>query len=433
MNHGYPSDLARVVAERWDTFVTRQDATPPPLPSPTRLKELLEAVYFASLEREEGRDLLFSVCWANGGRILRDGTSDRVPFSPLLKPKTLTSEALRKLAPAISPQLSAIMVEPSKCTKEELVISGILHIGGHYARARAGKTFQYRPQPYALLIEVRGPGELHIYQGGYKLAFLKSGEIHQPLAVSTLDFLGVMEILHLGEKGLWPRITPPKHESDREWSDFQFIALLNVVLCVVNDIHSHGHGGTLILTAPEMERSLPIRLKYATEIDVNFLDQRFVEFINLRHQLADLIVARESQPEVKDEMTPLHSALHLAEEDLADAAATIAALSAVDGAVVLTSALRLAGFGAEIVLESAQATKVFEVAGETYMSRDWPGLDSEQFGMRHRSAVRLVAATESTAAFIVSQDGTASCCWKKDGKVYLKRGVNLSNPNMVGA
>jgi DNA integrity scanning protein DisA with diadenylate cyclase activity len=60
-------------------------------------------------------------------------------------------------------------------------------------------------------------------------------------------------------------------------------------------------------------------------------------------------------------------------------------------------------------------------------------VDSEEFGMRHRSAIRCVAVAERTAAFVVSQDGTVTFCWKQGGRVLLKRDVNTANPNMVGA
>ena len=60
-------------------------------------------------------------------------------------------------------------------------------------------------------------------------------------------------------------------------------------------------------------------------------------------------------------------------------------------------------------------------------------MDSESFGMRHRSAIRCVAGAEGTAAFIVSQDGTVTFCWKQGSRVLLKRNVNTANPNMVVA
>jgi hypothetical protein len=52
--------------------------------------------------------------------------------------------------------------------------------------------------------------------------------------------------------------------------------------------------------------------------------------------------------------------------------------------------------------------------------------------MRHRSALRCVAATDGVAAFVVSQDGTVSFFWKQGGRVLVKRGVTIANPNMGG-
>jgi hypothetical protein len=36
------------------------------------------------------------------------------------------------------------------------------------------------------------------------------------------------------------------------------------------------------------------------------------------------------------------------------------------------------------------------------------------------------------AAFVVSQDGTVSFFWKQGGRVLVKRGVTIANPNMGG-
>jgi DNA integrity scanning protein DisA with diadenylate cyclase activity len=59
-------------------------------------------------------------------------------------------------------------------------------------------------------------------------------------------------------------------------------------------------------------------------------------------------------------------------------------------------------------------------------------VDSESFGMRHRSALRCVGVTDQVAAFVVSQDGQVSLFWKQDGRVLMKRNVNTANPNMIG-
>ncbi len=90
------------------------------------------------------------------------------------------------------------------------------------------------------------------------------------------------------------------------------------------------------------------------------------------------------------------------------------------------------GFGAEIVLDAARPVRAYEGAGPTRPVEDHAEVDSESFGMRHRSALRCVAVAEVTAAFVVSQDGTVSFFWKQAGRVLVKRHVNIANPNMTG-
>jgi hypothetical protein len=128
----------------------------------------------------------------------------------------------------------------------------------------------------------------------------------------------------------------------------------------------------------------------------------------------------------------LQNAAFAAEEDLVGAAEVIAGLAAVDGALVLTSDLRPLGFGAEIVLDTAVPVVAHEVTGHAQSAGSWPAVDSESFGMRHRSALRCVGVAERAAAFVVSQDGHVSLFWKQDGRVLLKRHVNTANPNMIG-
>ena len=95
---------------------------------------------------------------------------------------------------------------------------------------------------------------------------------------------------------------------------------------------------------------------------------------------------------------------------------------------MLSSDLRVLGFGAEIVLDAAAPVRAYEVLDGEDPARTRPRVDSESFGMRHRSALRCVAVAANTAAFVVSQDGDVSFFWKQAGQVFLKRNVNTANP-----
>ena len=98
---------------------------------------------------------------------------------------------------------------------------------------------------------MRDAGELHIYRGGIKLASLKAGQLHDQLAFSELEFLPISAHPGGGRRTqLRPRVALPAHEPTRETSDFEWTALLNTMLCIVNGVQEHGHGGTLLLVAP---------------------------------------------------------------------------------------------------------------------------------------------------------------------------------------
>jgi hypothetical protein len=432
--YAFPDNLADRILERWESFAPRQQ--PPPLPSPDDLRRILSAAFFASLEREEGRPLRFVLCCSPDVDVVRDGLGETVPVVPLVHPRPVTVEDIRSLAPAVRPTNAAMLVrfpaEPGQAGRCE--IAGVLHIGEHVARARSGRSFYFRPAPFALMIEATEAGELHVFQGGARLVSLKAGRLHEMTAYSALDFLPISGILTMGERAFRARIVAPDREPLRETSDFEWTALLNTVLCIVNGVRAHGHGGTVLLTAPGADALLPVRAKFGVDEHESVLTERFVEFLNTRHVLTSARLFQRvagSHAAQDTTLSHLQNAAFAAEEELADAAEVVAGLAAVDGALVLTSDLRVPGFGAEIVLDAARPVTAHEVIGHAPPESGWPAVDSESFGMRHRSALRCVGVTADTAAFVISQDGQVSLFWKEHDRVLLKRHVNTANPNMI--
>jgi hypothetical protein len=434
----FPDDLAARVTERWHAIAARHEGRVPELPRPADLKHVLATAFFASFEREEGRNLRFMLCCSPDLEVTRDGLGESVPVMPLEAPRPMSVATLRSIAPAVNANNAAILV---RCPSgggdgERCEIAGVLHVGANLARARSGRSFYYRPAPYALLVDVRDAGELHIYQGGLKLAAMRAGRLYDQIAYSALEFLPISDVLAGGEQALRPRIAMPAHEPHHETSDFHWTALLNTILCTINGVKEHGHGGTVLLVSPDAAPTLPIHTKFDIHGRVNILGNRFVTFLNARHQLTDARWRHRAAAHIEAHATALsilENAAFDAEEQLADAADLVAQLTAVDGALVLTSDLRVLGFGAEIVLDTAVPITAYEVVGSADRFEAFPEVDSQSFGMRHRSALRCVSVSKGVAAFVVSQDNSVSFIWKKGHKVLLKKNVNTSNPNMVGA
>ncbi|MCZ7544183.1 MAG: DNA integrity scanning protein DisA nucleotide-binding domain protein [Anaerolineae bacterium] len=87
------------------------------------------------------------------------------------------------------------------------------------------------------------------------------------------------------------------------------------------------------------------------------------------------------------------------------------------------------GFGAEILLDKARRVTVYAPDDED--TRGMTVMDSEQFGMRHRSAIRLCGSVPDVAVIVVSQDGGVSLVWNQDGKACFKTGISISHSGML--
>ena len=103
--------------------------------------------------------------------------------------------------------------------------------------------------------------------------------------------------------------------------------------------------------------------------------------------------------------------------------------SGTDGAIVIGTDLKVKGFGAEILLDRAKRSKVYEVKDPMRKTKEEG--DSESFGMRHRSAMRLCGASNGLAVFVVSQDGRVTLVWNDNGDPCYKSGIQTTSANMV--
>lgn len=217
----------------------------------------------------------------------------------------------------------------------------------------------------------------------------------------------------------------PKWEPPREFESFWFIALFNVFVSIANSISLTRHGGMLILSETASKNNL--RIKYAGEF--NALRSSFVDFINTRNVVADFYERAEQRGQ------PVSKAVHKAElaalratDAMVEAIRFVARLSSCDGAIVLTPDLKLVGFGAEIRAELKEGAKVGEVIDEP--NRHYLECDLEQFGMRHRSAIKLASQDDKALVLAISQDGPISAVWSDKGSVLVKKGAQLTNMNM---
>lgn len=431
----YPKNIAKILTKRWNQYIGG-DYTPPILPPPKILEIILDYAFYASLETEEDRPVRFNLCINSSSYELKRqySKSNDLEIWKFTEPRTFTIQEIRRLSVATNFQTSAIWVRYSKDKTNKLFITGIINLGESWEKARNAVSYNYENLPDALLVKVESPGKILIYQGNNCVETFIKGQIRKRESVPELmDLYGAYKLFNETQKLLRPRIKRPKHEYIKKWHEFEWLSIFNTVLAIVNTIQNNGHGGTLIYTnkSKDLLKSGFIKCKYTFPINNNILASRYINFINIRHQLGDLWYLKEYENKTVSEknIQILDAKFTSALDKLTETCSFIGNLSGSDGAIIINTDFSIIGFGSEISLEKLSNFIVYKVNDPIKKSRI--KLDSEQFGMRHRSALRLVSSTIDTVAFVISHDGGVSFIWKEEGKVYFKENVKTTNQNII--
>ncbi len=414
----FPADLASAVARKWDHIVAG-DYVVPDCPPPRILRHILETSYLASCAAEEGRYPQFNVVVSPKSGEHREKGIGRFRFG---QPRSLEVSEFRRLAPASDLRKSAIWTEFDDNAAQ---IVGLIDLGTTWHRAKLGFGYRYNV-PGNLIVQVDRPGRLRVYQGQYQVASLVDGNLTVTSGLEIQTFMS--EAVENGLGKIVSNFHFPKIEEPRDFQNFWYIAHWNVIAAIVNSISIAGHGGMLIIVDSDVSDSARcLRLKYSGKADI--VQTAFIDFINRRNQVADYYEeAERKQEKVSREVFEAELLLIQAADHLTEAIRFVAQLAGCDGAIVISDELSLIGFGAEVRAEMKENIDSVEVITE-HPSK-YKVCDVEQFGMRHRAAVKFASQGEGTVTLAVSQDGPISAVWRKGQRVYVKKGVALVNLNM---
>lgn len=412
------TDVAKAVLERWNDIVAGEYKAPSK-PSESVLSTLLESVNYAAGFPEEGRYPRFNVTAASS----EEHVDSLMRFE---RARPFTVAELRRLIPATDPKKSAVHVEWDQSGK--LAIVGIHDLGTSWHRARVGLEYWYA-SPTTLLVEVERPNRLSVYQQQYRMASFSDGEADLYARVEWSTFLH--GVARGGLEDLDAKIIPPEHEPVSEYASFEFMAFWNCFAAIANSIGMSGHGGAVMIVPSVEDVNTPLlRRKYMTKDTT--LSKAFVEFISARHEVGDLYYRRDTGENVDDDtLARFDWKLKLAFDALVERTRLVAQLAQCDGALVLSRSLDVLGFGCEIAAELKPDIPVGEVTNE--LEPDFRELDVEQFGMRHRSAIKFLTHQREAVVLVVSQDGPISAVWGDADRVYIRKGVRLVNLNLPWA
>jgi hypothetical protein len=410
VDYAYPPQLAQFLRHAWEAAPEA-----PPLLAPAALDRVLTVAYQASLLRDEDRTVRVRIVIARPGEFDPHlGPPEGLHALVFDEPVPYTPEELRRLAVAAKYHRALVGVCPLSADGQ-CGIWGMLQSGpGWLQIAQGGRGPAPTAPPSALLVRVLGPGRLSVGRGSSTLAELRGGVVGGPaMDLFRSQWMPAQFAAIRAELAqLHAEARESARSSGERWADLgpDVIRLVSqaMVRRFLTAMVSAHHGGTVIILPPESAEDAvrgagPLRLKYGFRDDEP--RRRYRQLIlGLMRTIARAGGSAGSASVDVDTYASLRDdeLAHL-RDAIFEMSQLIAALSEVDGAVVLTKRFELLGFGAEIVGDLPNLRHVYRALDLEADDRVAEPLVAD--GTRHRSAYRLCSRLPGALALVVSQDG----------------------------
>ena len=428
--HCYPKELVAFIFERWQdrAFVARvcpqAGEESFALPDCGILEQVISTCYQASLLREEERPVMFRL-------IIRDSYL----FPPLEGPPTgmhrlifsrtraFNEYELHRLAPAADfyRTLIGIFIDPVLGAQ----IWGLLHSGTRWMHAVYGGRKTSPPMPTALLVYVTGPGQISVCIGDEIIASLNGGQINCP-TIDVFNSRWFKKSLAALNDETFALHRNARSQAKRVWAELDPEFGSNIsqqaIRRIISVIRNSNHGGLLVFLPAEMADEVVEENGYLS-VKYQFLEfdsrQRFLSLtLRIMNTLAEMhgdAAAPRRKVGWAEYVTSNNESIALLDEAVFDVAHFVAALSAVDGAVVITKRQELLGFGA-VISGDLDSVGMVEHALDTEGER-CETVMSEGVGTRHRAAYRLCQKLHQAIAIVISQDESVQIVRWHNGSV----------------
>ena len=344
------------------------------LPSKDVLMEVCDLLLDVSCMKEEGRFPRFRVCFLKPEHTdFLDGYlyAHKLDFKT---PVPFSTAALHKLAPAVNPSMSYLILDTSS---RPFMFTGMIASYTTWEKLLMGETEGGSRMPQIPNIMVLGPGELEACYGETPLVGYGFGRN----VISRTDVFDRSLVSDLFGK----------------CSKLDFDDLKRLLYRILWHVKKYAHGGTLLFVPSLESCSKFVDVKYSLPANCMFTE----------------------------EGNPANISKVVREKESVSYADFLSKLTTVDGAVLLTHNFDLIGFGTEILtdkMEKKQPEMMFLNSNNTVNMK----AKFTDNGTRHRSAYRFVNSVQDAVAIIVSQDGIIKACLKHDGKVVVYNNIALA-------
>lgn len=420
------STLWTNLKQRLQAYTCQKDHLPPELmPSEDTFSTIVSIAFNASLQTEEKRRTGFRLIYFSLDELERirehDRPSNNYRFMPLANRRPFETRELVQIATVADITRLLVCVCLYEKTNK-LKIWGLLDTGESWWRVIQNRSFFGDPPPHFLTITSTRPGELSFSLHGDILVVLKDGRLTYP-STDPIRSSPISDWLEKSRNVLYTQVLQSL-ETDR-WSEeendegFPGIFYDSFLKRILFNIRSIGHGGILILVPHEVgsddvRLADRVVLKYQAEFDYawSYLTDFLVNEYEYDRLQSSSNCQEASTSKYFHKFSQLEDLGDRLIEKIDDTAKSIASLTGVDGAVVITNQFRVLGFGGEIIAESPSLQYV------THATENQSTKLIELFGTRHRSAFRFCSSFEDAVAFIFSSDGAVRAT-KRMGKELM--------------
>jgi hypothetical protein len=428
-NAQFPADLARHVEMR----LHEEDGYSPPREV---LVRLFETLYFASLKTEEGRPPLCTVNLFDPYRPAARGVAERPSDSwsevRFEAPAPLDIRNFLRLARAADPSVSSLAVSYDR--DGELWICGLVDQELRYSDFIALDAALAPPRPGIFQATITGVGNVSVYVD-YRLI----GSLEQDTLVQEYhDVLWSGPVHELLESQLRRYLDECGYPENRNVEPADYVPhrtglqvrWLNAICRILLSIQRYKHGGGVILHPTGSPDGLNV--KYRIRYDrlpaaLMGIDQN--EFWR------GLIVSQVAEVCHDRDHDSLPCGLHYQQREfrkrfderkseVLGCTHFIAALSCVDGFVLMDRRLHVHGFGVEV--RSGEPVGNIAIAGDPLASPEHlRPCDLEHFGTRHRAMMRYCYENPGSLGFVVSQDGDIRAMLRLGDRLVLWENIEV--------
>jgi hypothetical protein len=402
--YAYPPELAEYVHAHWPKDHALELSL-------ELLSEVLAICFQASMTAEEGRPTRFRLLLTPPERLPENGAPNegvlRLRFE---EDRPMTADELRRLSPATPFKTSLICgyIDDGK-----LRIWGIAHSGPAWLAPTWGGRSLVPTWTSDPIIHVTDPGHLVVRSAGKTIGGVERGMlVGAALDIYSAEWLREMFAEELEEvrAAHFAQQIASAFPTEVEHSLIGTISqqLLRRAIQLIRDSR---HGG-MILIVGEVPMSLHLKYRFAG-------DEPPRRFRALLFELIGQLAAGTEKTSIgwSDFVADSSPRLERLEESIFELSRMLAALSAIDGAVVLNKRFDLIGFGAEVSAElpaPARVWRAIDVEGQELR------VDQiESVGTRHRAAYRFVHDHPAGLAIVVSSDGAVRFVANREQQVVF--------------